>query len=271
MTNTDGPRVPGSLAEVSSLAPVVMAATGVMTILQFSFLGEEAIVLALGAFAIPTLGTTLVSRYLAKQQWGHALAAFAGWFVAHALVATVAAMVMSSSRDVGGIALCALVVSGTTAALATPAFIAAGVYGRRRDLEAGDAYLGFSGAWYFVGNALAGYAIFRPDPSMNTDWFVAVPGMIVGLVAIALYVGRTVRRRSFSRRAARGELSGWRVRSMSDADDLAALPPLFGSPLDATAVLERVETGATAYRSALIGIPVARVGGAAARLVEQAA
>ena len=265
MTNTDGPRVPASLAEVSALAPVVMAATGVFTILQFSFFGEASIVLALGAFAIPTIGTTFVARYLATQQWGRALAAFAGWFVAHGLAATVAAAVMGSSRDAVGIGLCALVISGFTAGLAIPAFIAAAVYGRRRDLEAGDAYLGFSGAWYFVGNALTCYALFRPDSSMNTEWFVTVPGMFAGLLAIGLYAGRTLSRRYFSRRAALGKLPGWRVRSITDSDDLAALPPLFGSPLDATAVLERVETGFTAYRSALIGIPVARVAGAAAR------
>jgi hypothetical protein len=85
----------------------------------------------------------------------------------------------------------------------------------------------------------------------------------------AIYVQRTLVRRSFAKRAARGELDGWRVRTMRADDDVAALPPLFGSPGGATAILERLEAGFTAYRSAVIGLPIARIGGAAARLAER--
>ncbi len=253
------------------LAPVVMGGTGLITILQSFALSSTAVLPVLGALVIPSVGTSLVAYLLAKQRWGHACMALAGWFGAHAVAAGVwTSLFSSSSNDAGGIMMCVLVVSGMTALLALPAFIAAGAYGARRDLEAGDAYLGFSGAWYLLGNALALYALFRPE-STDTHWLAAVPGMVAGVVAIALYVGRTLSRRSFTARAARGEVSGWRVRSMTDRDDLATIPTLFGSPLHATAVLERVEIGGAAYRSAVVGIPMARVGGTAARLAEQSA
>ena len=253
------------------LAPIVMGGTGLITILQSFALSSTDVLPVLVAFVIPSVGTSLVAYFLAKQRWGHAFTALAGWFGAHAAAAGIwSSLFSSSSNDAGGIMMCALVVSGITALLALPAFIAAGAYGARRDLEAGDAYLGFSGAWYLLGNALALYALFRPE-STDTQWLVAVPGVAAGFIAIALYVGRTLSRRSFTRRAARGEVGGWRVRSMTDRDDLATIPTLFGSPFHATAVLERVELGSTAYRSAVVGIPMARVGGTAARLAEKSA
>lgn len=269
MTNMEGPRIPGSLAEVSKLAPLVMAGTGLLTILQFGALDGNSLSslpLVFGAFVVPTIGTTLVSRYLAKQERGKAVIALLGWFGAHAALAGLVGAA-SSGNDASGLALfAAMFVSGITLVLAAPALIATAVYGGRRDLEAGDAYLAFAGVWY-LGLQLLAYSFMREASGMQ--WLVLVPGMLAGAAAVVLSVVRMVRRRSFSLRAARGELDGWRVRAMKDGDELGALPPLFGSPLHATAVLERVENGFTAYRSALVGMPIARVGGEAARLAEQ--
>jgi hypothetical protein len=249
---------------VPEVAAMVMAGTGLLTIAEALYLGAGRELWAvLGAFAIPTVGTTLVAKYLAEQKWGRAVTAFGVWFGAHALLGALVGLVWGSSSRDETVAFmgCALVVSGITAALATPAFIAAGVYGRRRDLEAGDAFLGFAAIWFLL---LQGGAAMM----LGSESLVSVPGLIACVVVFAIYVQRTLVRRSFARRAARGELDGWRVRAMRADDDLAALPPLFGSSGGATAILERLEAGFTAYRSAVIGLPVARVGGAAARLAE---
>jgi hypothetical protein len=239
---------------------MVMASTGMLTIAEGLYLAEGRELLPLlGAFAIPTMGTTLVAKFLAEQKWGHAVAAFGVWFGAHALLA---GLVGLAGSDASGIVGCALVVSGITATLAAPAFIAAALYGLRRDLEAGDAFLGFAAIWFLL---LQGGAATM----LGSQWLVSVPGLVACVVAFAIYLQRTLARRSFSERAALGELGGWRVRPMRADDDVAALPPLFGSAANATAILERLEAGFTAYRSAVIGLPVARVGGAAARLAEQ--
>jgi hypothetical protein len=252
-------RVPGSIAGVPQVAAMVMAGTGLLTIAEALYLAEGRELWAvLGAFAIPTMGTTLVAKYLAEQKSGRALIAFGVWFGAHALLG---GLVGLAGSDASGVIACALVVSGITAALAAPAFIAAAVYGQRRDLEAGDAFLGFAAIWFL--HLQAGAALL-----LGSQWLVSVPGLVACVVVFAIYVQRTLVRRSFARRAARGELDGWRVRAMRADDDLAALPPLFGSPSQATAILERLEAGFTAYRSAVIGLPVARVGGAAARLAQ---
>jgi FtsH-binding integral membrane protein len=265
MPSTVDQRVPGSIAGVPEVAAMVMAGTGLLTIAECFYLGAgRELWVLLGAFAIPTLGTTLVAKYLAEQKGGRAAAAFAVWFGSHALLAGLVGLASGSSSshdEVGLIIGCALVASTITATLAAPAFIAAAVYGQRRDLEAGDAFLGFAGIWFLL---LQGGAAVMLGP----QWAVSVPGLIACVVVFAIYVQRTLVRRSFSERAARGELDGWRVRAVRADDDVAALPPLFGSSDDATAILERLEAGFTAYRSAVIGLPVARVGGAAARLAE---
>jgi FtsH-binding integral membrane protein len=264
MTNANV-RVPGSLAEVTELAPMVMAATGLITMAEGLFLSRNGLALVLGGFAIPTAGTTLTALYLSRRQWGRAVGAVAAWFAAHAVVAFVAGFVMEGgSRGATMAVFAAAVVSGVTVALASPVLVAAAVYGRRRDLEAGDAYLGVAGLWFLVVELLGAQSL-SPSLTDAASWLVTVPGMLASLAAIGVAVGRIVKRRVFTRRVARGALSGWRVRSMSPGDDVAVLPPLFGSSVRATAVLERVEAGFTAYRSALVGMPVARVGGAAAR------
>jgi hypothetical protein len=267
MTNADV-RVPGSLAEVSKLAPIVMAVTGLITIAEaLAVASGGGLALALGGFAIPTVGTTLTALYLSQQKWGRACAAVGLWFAGHAGIAAAIGLLMERGSDSVPMAVfVALFTSGVTLVLASPVLIAAIVYGRRRDLEAGDAYLGFAGLWYLAFQVLSAMVLSPDLPAGGSALsLITVPGMLASLAAIALSIGRTVHRRHFTRRAARGELSGWRVRPMNAGDDIAVLPPLFGSAVRATAVLERVVTGFTAYRSAVVGMPVARVGGAAAR------
>lgn len=131
-----------------------------------------------------------------------------------------------------------------------PILLAGSAYARKKDLEAGDAMLAVSGAWLVVIQALL--LVISPREVL------LLPGLAIGLLAVAVSVARIRSRRIWCERAVRGTIDGIRVRLPSSLAELE-LPPIYGSPRADFVVVERLVVGQTAYRSALVGEPIATI------------
>ena len=243
--------VSGSLVRARTLAPLLMAVTGVVTIVQFLLLMHGELVPVMGAFAIPTIGTTTLGWLLARKKWGAVLMALLFIPITHALaVALFGALASSGDKD---LALAALIVDAVTAALAFPALIACAVHGPRPDHDAGDVLLAFGGGWFALEQGLC-FALAGGKPEGWMFGAVALASLVTMTVAIV----RIVRRRAFVKRVAAGLVNGWRVRTDAPPDAASDLVPLFGGHT-ALAILERFDVATTPYRSAPIAEPVALV------------
>ena len=255
--------MPGSVTEAHRVTCGVLLLGGTLTILELmAVFGSKEAWIAVVAFAPPVIACALAARAFAQQKfaWGVGSAVIA--YVAQVVVAIIvgAAMGASGTDLIGGVLAVTAILFAVTGLVGSPVAIAGGVLGPRKDLEAGDAMLGFSGVWLTVLHTIALAAVGTPRDN-GGSWAVlfAFFGMVIGVGAFGVFVARAIARRLWSRRVLRGELQGWRVRTKTDADELASLPPLYGSPRAATAVLERVEMGGVLYRSGLVAHPLATV------------
>jgi hypothetical protein len=246
---------PGSLVDAKTLAPWLMGITGLLTMAQFLVLSKGDLVPVLGGFAIPTLATTTTAWLLARKRWGLAIGAvLVALPLAHLFAVSIYAGLAAERGDL--LALAAVVTDTVTVALAFPALVAIAVEGPRNDHDAGDVLLGLGGAWFAAEQALS-LIVFESahEPSME---LVFAAGIALGLVAVALSVGRAVHRRAWAARVDRGLVRGWRVREAASFHETRELAPLFGGP-GATAVLERFEEHASPYRGVLLAHAVARI------------
>lgn len=235
-----------SLVDAPRLAPLLMAVTGTVTLVEAGLLkGGEGLVLGLALFAIPTVGTTLLGHFLARRAWGFAALSAGASALAHALLG----LVMTGTHDGPLVAMIVLVVDAVTLALALPALVACGVLGPRRDLDAGDTLLGVGGAWFVLVQG-AKLALVHEAALLF--------GLALGLAALAVSVQRAIARRAWCARIERGEIAGLRVRADASPEETDDLVPLYGGRR-ATAILEAFEEVPGPYRGALVARPVARV------------
>lgn len=241
-----------SLLPVHALAPLAMAVTGLVQIVQALALGHEAVALALGAFVPATFGTTTVAWWLGRRAWGRAFVALLGWFAVHAGLG----WLLGGSLSIRNlIAVCALCSSGLTLALASPAFIATAVFARRRDLDAGDGLLVILGLW-FAALQSAETIYLEQRASM------ALPGLALGLVALVVGLVRRLERRRFRRDVTSGRDDRYRTREPRSGEDVSGLPLLLTAREGTLMVVERAEPSASAegaYRTADLARPVALV------------
>jgi hypothetical protein len=213
-------------------------------------------------FLPPILTMGFAVGPLVRREWRKlALVALVALAV-HVLIGFAFALAIGV-HEAGIIAIIVAVIAllfALTAIATAPVLVVAAALGARRDLEAGDAMLAWGGAWLVVVQAIA-LALVN-DTRIENAWacsFVTVVGLAFGVLALGTYVARAIARRHWCTRVARGELQGWRVRETTSSEELAQLPPMFGSPRAVSGVLERVEMGGVLYRSGLLASAVAAV------------
>lgn len=240
--------VPTSLFPTATVGPAVMALTGIVTIIQAGILVGEPAVGPI-AFAIPTVGTTLLGIACAKRRAEAFLGALAAWALLHVLGAALFASSGSESFETA-IAFAA-VIDGITLFLAAPMLVAIGVLTSRTSHDAGDKVLVVAGIWFALLQASAMML-------MSSNWPIALLGLVPAIAATAFGVASMLRRRRWLARAAEGRMDGYRVRFANPTDASLDLPSLFGASR-AVCVLERLEMTTMPYRGGVIGIPVARV------------
>lgn len=240
-----------SLASVKTLGPLTVALFAFLTVIEgIAFDGRE---FAFGAlvFFVPMAAAALCVRRAAEARWSSMVKICgAGFGIQTVLGLLLAALVHFDSDVVFIVLLVSVVTSGIVAVAGTPLVLAAAVLGPRRDLESGDTMLAASGTLLLVAQVLKMFML--PE-----NVFTYVPGVVLGMIAVAVYITRALARRAWSDRATRGLLDGWRVRTRVSRNELAMLPPLYGAQRHVSGVLERVEMGGALYRSGLIGQPVA--------------
>lgn len=255
--------LPSSLAHADRVTQGAVWLAGALTMVELLLLCRwNETWIPFVTFYPPILSLAFATGPLVRRQWRKlgvvALVALA----VHALIGLACAIVVGA-RDLQILGIIVLVIGvlfTVTAIASVPVLVVGMALSRRRDHEAGDAMLGWSGAWLVLVQLVAiGVTTDGGTGLAMASLVVAIAGLGVGLLAIGTFAGRAITRRRWCARAVRGELSGWRVRDSASPDELAHLPPMFGSPRHASAVLERVELGGALYRSGLVTSPVAAV------------
>jgi len=247
-----GAQVPWSLAAPKLVAPfAILIAALVMIVEGFAGRWHEAWIAVIG-LTIPTVAVAVMAARAAEQRGRDFLLAMASGFGAQTLVGMLLGMWVGGFRYdlIIGVLIGAGLTCGMIGFLGIPVLIAANTLGRRRDLEAGDALIGFCGALLAAFQGLK-MAIAGDHVTLF------LPGFALGLFGIAMYLARAVARRRWCERASRGEIEGWRVRTRTSNEELALLPPVCGGADSVTGVVERVEIGGMLYRSGPVGLPVA--------------
>ena len=107
-----------------------------------------------------------------------------------------------------------------------------------------------SGAWLLFIHTVIALVI-----QSGTPWQLV--GFGVGALAVAISLARARSRRAWCGRAVRGDVAEIRVRLPASLAELESLPPIYGSARKVFAVVERLVVVNTAYRSTLVGQPVA--------------
>jgi len=245
----DALRVPTSFAPVGFVAPAAVLAAAVCIFLD-SVIGDVTnwwlFPLAFGIpFVTMAIGLFDAGRGGRHRFWYATLIGFiaqCGLGIAFACLVTprVETMVLA----VLGATFCFI----TAALTMLPILLGAAAYRMKTDLEAGDAMLGVAGGWILLIQTVLLLLSVRD--------LLLLPGLAVGLLAVAFSVGGIRSRRVWCDRAARGTIDGIRVRRPSSPAELD-LPPIYGSPRAVFAVVERQVVGNTAYRSALVGQAIA--------------
>ena len=240
--------VPTSLLPTATVGPVVMALTGIVTMVQTSILTHD-LVNGPIAFAIPTVGTTLLAMACAKRRAEAFVGALAAWAVLHLLGA--ALVVQSGHESFEMLVFFAAVIDAVTLVLATPMLVATGVLTSRTNHDAGDKLLVVAGIWFTALQALPMFFVAEA-------WAIWLIGLVPALVTTAVGVRSMIRRRRWLARAAEGRMDGYRVRFSDPTDAPLNLPALFGASR-AVCVLERLEMTPMPYRGGVITVPIARV------------
>jgi hypothetical protein len=252
-------RLPGSLFSVRTVARLAIAAGTALTMTELlplcssreSWIPLLLLPPAAACFAFAdALARGKVKVRLFAGTVGAALVVMVGAMIGVSFISLVASIMLAM---VAGFAMLFV----TAAALSSPVLIAAATLGRCTDLEAGDAMLGWSGAWLVALQVLALFAVGSMHRGAAAASGVAIFGIAAGVVTVGVYAGRAVARRRWCARVIRGELPGWRVREEASRDELSTLPAIFGGASDVSAVVERVEMGGALYRSGLIAYPMA--------------
>jgi hypothetical protein len=245
-------RVPASIGGVNVLGCSAIGLASLVTILEGLSTGAGDFPFAVLLFVVPAITAACLVHHASKGNWSLLFKVGGAGAGIQGLLGLVATFLIGGPN--ARYALFVLILAALTvcfaAVLALPLVIAAGVIGRRRDLEAGDLMLAVSGLWVAAVQMLK-LAAF-PD-----DLKTFAAGLVAALIACGIYVARRTARRAWCARAARGELTGFRVRTLTTDEELDLLPPVFGPPQTAFAVIERVEMGGAMYRGAEITQPVA--------------
>jgi hypothetical protein len=256
-------RIPSSLTSTQRGAQAIVGLAGALTILELLLLcrGEELWIPLLTALP-PVIGWSVMVGPLVRGDWRRSAIVALGAIGIHTAIGIFVGLALGILS--WGVIVVALVVVaalfGLTAVAAFPVLVAAAVLGGRRDHEAGDAMLGWGGAWLAGLQLLTLLGLESSHVSvLEPAGIVTMLGLAAGVVALATYAARAIARRRWCARALRGELRGWRVRETATVEELAMLPPVFGSSRENTGVLERLEMGGVLYRSGLIASPVAAI------------
>ncbi len=241
-----------SLVDVRVLAPVIMAAAGLLAMGEAALVAGNVgtLVAAVVVLGPPTAGTTLAAYGITKRSG--ALAAGAPFVIA--IVEWILGMVFDPAMS----SLLVGVSWGITAVLALPMLVLVAIHGGRRPpLDAGDALLGSAGVWLLVLHLVV-YALL---PRAAT---IALAGGFGAALLVAVAIARGAQRRAFCIAAARGEVRDHRVRTDVTDAELDPLAPVYGSSSEATAVLERLvpspgEASGSPYRHHGASVPIGRV------------
>lgn len=245
------PRVPSSFAPVKQVAPAAVLVVALC--IFFATLRGAANDWWVGpcVFAIPvvTIAVALMGGGDRPRFWrvllvGLVLEAGAGILLMFMLGPSVWLALLA--------VVCALLCFGLVGFAMLPIMMAVRAYGSRTDLEAGDAMLAAGGAWLV---AIQTFAILIAPSEL--PWIV--PGLAIGMFAIAVSVDRTRSRRRWCARAADGHVEGIRLRRASVSLAELELPTIHGSTPTMIAVVEKLIVGRTAYRSSVIGEAIATI------------
>lgn len=170
----------------------------------------------------------------------------------------VAACMGGLQKDAVGIVLAIVaMLIVVTGAPAIPVILGGSLLASKKDFEAGDGMLGLCGAWLALLQAGSLALLGAANERGGSAAIFMLFGCTVGVGALGVAVARAIARRQWCARVARGDLKGWRVRLETSPEELATLPPVFGSARRVSAVVERVEMAGILYRSGLVGRPVA--------------
>lgn len=244
----------GSLADVERLAPLVMAGSGALTILETAALFGNADGFLIGtlAFVPPTLGTTCAAVGIVRRNGILGLVWPLGLATAHVLVGA------AFSKFDAALAIGA-VFWVMTFVLASPMLAGIAFASNRRTHDRGDGLLGYAGFWMTALHLGA----LGMDGERAQHILAFLPGAAIGLGMMAVACVRGMKRRAWCRRVLRGDEQGYRVRPLAAGDPLDEIAPVYGAAANATSVIERVEhvQAGGAYRDGFVATPVALVAG----------
>lgn len=242
----------GSLADVDRLAPLVMAGSGALTILETAvlFQSSEGFLLGLLAFVPPTIGTTCAAMGIVRRNgilglvWPLAIAA------GHVLIG-------AAFSELGLALAVGAVFWVMTFILASPMLAGVAFASNRRTHDRGDGLLGYAGFWMLVLHLGA----LGMDGDRGDHFPAFLPGIVIGLTTMTMAYVRGRKRRAWCRSVVRGDEQGYRVRPLAAGDPLDEIAPVYGSLARATSVIERVEhvQAGGAYRDGFVATPVALV------------
>jgi hypothetical protein len=255
--------IPGSLVKTERVARWAASLGAALTMLELLLLCRtgEAWLVFLTVFP-PMVAMALLVGPIVRRQRRRVVMTAALAFSAHAFLGGALVMSFGGGRvEIFAIVLLGIALFfGLMFFVMSPVLVAGALLGPRTDLEAGDAMLGWAGAW-LAGLQTLMLLVLRDSHGDGTSAciLVAAVGLLAGVVALATFAVRAVTRRRWCARVARGDIQGWRVRETASPEELATLPPMFGSPRKVSAVLERVVMGGVLYRSGLIASSVAAV------------
>lgn len=241
--------VPGSLGRPASIAAIVPAACVLFVTIEVTAVSWLLPVAFVFFFGVPLAGSALVTAWLGRRR---PVLAGITMLLTLAVECGFGALIGGATYAVMGIEIGAVCTLAAAVAF-VPVFGATAVLATKRDLEAGDVLLAWFAAWF---GAIHLLALILAD-SWGAQWYHALPGLLASVGAIALAFARSHRRRAWCAAVERGRVDGWRTRPGPTDEELAGLPPLYGSAFEAANVIERWERVPTAYRDAPVAIPVA--------------
>jgi len=252
--------MPRSLVDVRTAVLLALGLGGALSVLQLMMVcGARECWIPLVTFVPPVVTWFFVGGAAARGERARAAWLLVAGIAAHVVVGFLVAAGMNVlEKDVVPIVL--LVVAmliGITGAAAVPVIASGLLLARKKDLEVGDFMLGFGGAWLAILETLAIAALGPANEGGGGAALVMLFGCAMGVGAMGVFLARAIARRRWCARVARGDVKGWRVRLVTSPDELAGLPPVFGSAKQVSAVVERVVVAGLVYRSGLVGEPVA--------------